>query len=241
MGDTAGEPADRFHLLRLPQLALDARDVGHVVERHGDSVVVQPEGFDREDAGPDPIVGVLDLPGVEHLARLDDPQQAVDQRLRNVREDLPERAPHDLCDREPGCVLGCLVGETQPQRSVTSGEHVEGGLHVLDDLVLQLQLFEERTALLQFVRISQHRADELRHQPRRLDGELVERVRFSAENGQDSDDRAVAVEWRADQRSDAEARAHVAVGSRVDRCVRRIDRRVVQRREPGETRRAVEP
>ena len=33
-----------------------------------------------------------------------------------------------------------------------------------------------------------HRADELRHQPRRLDGELVERVRLAAENGEDADD-----------------------------------------------------
>ena len=80
MGDAAGEPADRLHLLRLPQLGFDPRDVGDVVERHRDSVVVQAEGLDREDARPDPVVGILDLAGVEHLARLDDLQQAVDQR-----------------------------------------------------------------------------------------------------------------------------------------------------------------
>ena len=111
---------------------------------------------------------------------------------------------------------------------------------MLDDLVLQLQLLEERAALLQLVRVSQDRADELRHQPRRLDCELVERVRLAAENGQDSDDGAVAVEWRADQRPDAEARADVAVGRAGRSTCLTSNRLVVQRREPGEARRAVE-
>ena len=111
---------------------------------------------------------------------------------------------------------------------------------MLDDLIVQPQFLEEGAALLELVRIPQYRADELRHQARRLDRELVERVRLAAEDGEHTDDVPVAVERRADERPDAEPHAGVPVGARVNRRVCRVHRFVVHPREAGEARRAVE-
>ena len=170
-------------------------------------------------AGCDPVVGVLELAGVEHLAGLDDLPQAVDERRRNRRKDLRSREADDVLDREAGRLLARPVRIAEMQRVLLDAEDVERGLHVLDDLVLQPQLLEESASLLQLVRVAQHRTDELRHQARRLDGKLVERVRLAAENGEHSDHVAVAMERRADERPDAEPRADVSISARVGRRV----------------------
>ena len=137
MGDAAGEPPDRLHLLRLPQLSFDARDIGDVVERHREPVVGERERLDREDAGRDPVVGVLEsrrrrAPRPSRRPR----SSRVDERRRDAGKISSSGRPDDVVDRRarsrprsPGSRSGDAASP------VLDAEDVERGLHVLDDLV----------------------------------------------------------------------------------------------------------
>ena len=96
VGDAAGEPADRLHLLRLAELRLDARDSVTLSNVTATRLSESGNALTEKMRGRDPVVGVLELARIEHLAGLDDLQQPVDERRRDAGKDLLQRAADDV-------------------------------------------------------------------------------------------------------------------------------------------------
>ena len=99
-----------------------------------------------------------------------------------------------------------------------------------------LQLLDESPPLLELVRVAKDAADELRHQACRLHGQLVERVRLTAEDRQRADDLCVAVQRCADERSRAERGGRVPVDARIGLRVACVLRLAGAGSEPREAR-----
>ena len=85
MGDAAGEPADRFHLLRLPELLLEqqlrrlgALALADVARDHGELRPGAPRDLVAQALDPEPVAGGVLQP---HLAQ---PARAPDQAVEPV-------------------------------------------------------------------------------------------------------------------------------------------------------------
>ena len=235
------ERAAEASLARLQRQAC-AGDVGDILERDGDAAPRQREGLDREDLALDLVVAVLDLAAVDQRVLVDDALQHLPRRVaragEHVRETLADqlgvRTSHRLVARRVRVLKNEVV-------VVGGGPDPERGLHVLDDLRLRTELLCEHATRLEHMRVLEDGADELRHQTRRLDAELVEGVRRARHDREDPVDPAVAVERRGDQRPDADDAAALAVCAVVELDVGAVQCLAERGGLAGEARRQPEP
>ena len=97
VGDVAGEPPDRFHLLRVEQLLLEALAAGDVVEQHeaGVGVAVEPADARLVDLDPHDLVVGRDVPLLD--------RHELHRARRELRELVLPAAVVDVVVRfEPG-------------------------------------------------------------------------------------------------------------------------------------------
>ena len=190
--------------------------LGHVLERDRHATVGERECLDREHAGRDALVAVLNLAGVVQRAALDDVAEAFDRLFGKRGKDVAHRLSDDRLDVDSRRLDTRGVRVVEAKFSVLlERPHPQRRLHVPDDVSLRLQPLDQFLPRLELGRVAHHRADELRHEAGGLDGQLIERVGCATEDREHALDGAVAIERRADQRAGAQDAAGLRVDARV--------------------------
>ena len=235
--ECAAEP--RFALLHRAAGAGRFRDV---LERDGHAAAREREGLEREHARRDAVVGVLDLASVEECVALDNRAEPLNHLFLKRREHLPDGSSENGLCSKPGRHFARRIRVLEPEAAVRfKSPDPQRGLHVLHDLTLRSQLLDEGAASLELGRVAHHGADELGHQPGRLDRELIERVRLTRDDREYAYHDAVAVKRRANQRPRLEDPARLRVDPRVRCGIGCVDRRAQGRGEAREACGTIDP